>query len=252
MGVTGNLISLAKPATVAVIGASGGVGGAIVEALANDTGIARIWATSRNEMERQSDRVWPLLLDLTNEITIAQAAGQIAKAGDSLDLIFVATGVLHGGPTLQPEKTWRTLDADALRRVYEINCIGPSLVAKHLLPLLPRDRKAVFAALSARVGSIADNQVGGWHSYRASKAALNMMIRTFAIELARRNPLAVCVGLHPGTVDTELSQPFQRGVPADQLFSTERAADHMLAVIDNLTPQSSGGLFAWDGSAIPF
>ena len=120
------------------------------------------------------------------------------------------------------------------------------------LPLLPRDRKAVFAALSARVGSIADNQVGGWHSYRASKAALNMIIRTLAIELARRNPSAVCVGLHPGTVDTGLSAPFQRGVPADRLFSAERAADQLLTVIDNLTPQSSGGLFAWDGSAIPF
>ena len=171
---------------------------------------------------------------------------------DPLDLVFVATGILHDGDTLQPEKTWRSLDPAALRRSFDINCIGPTLVAKHLLPLLRRDRKAVFAALSARVGSIADNQLGGWYGYRASKAALNMTIRTLAIELARRNPSAVCVGLHPGTVDSELSRPFQRGVPADRLFSPERAAAQLLAVIDDLTPQSSGRLFAWDGSEIPF
>jgi len=125
-------------------------------------------------------------------------------------------------------------------------------VAKHLLPLLRRDHKAVFAALSARVGSIGDNQLGGWYGHRASKAALNMMICSLAIELARRNPAAVSAGLHPGTVDSDLSWPFQRGVPAERLFSPEHAAAQLLTVIDRLTAQSSGLLFAWDGSEIPF
>ncbi len=246
------LSSLHRPATLAVIGASGGIGGAVVGALAADLGIARIWAASRNGIEHHHERVEPLVFNLTDEATIAGAAERIAAAGDLLDLVFVATGMLHDGAGLQPEKTWRALDPEHLRRSFDINCIGPGLAAKHLLPLLRRDGKAVFAALSARVGSIADNQLGGCYGYRASKAALNMMIRTLAIELARRNPAAACVGLHPGTVDTDLSRPFQRGVPADRLFSAEQAADHLLTVIDGLTAQASGRLFAWDGSEIPF
>jgi len=115
---------------------------------------------------------------------------------------------LHDGEALRPEKTWRALEGVALERVYQVNAIGPALVAKHFLPLLARDRKSVFAALSARVGSISNNQLGGWHAYRASMAALNMLLRTFAIEPAWRNPRAACVGLHPGTVDSRLSAPF--------------------------------------------
>jgi NAD(P)-dependent dehydrogenase (short-subunit alcohol dehydrogenase family) len=246
------LRSLERPAAVAVIGASGGIGGAIVDALAADRGIARIWAASRREIEHPSKQVHPLALDLTEEATIARAAEQIAAAGEPLDLVFVATGILHDGDSLQPEKTWRALDPDALRRSFDVNCIGPALVAKHFLPMLRRDHKAIFAALSARVGSIGDNQLGGWYGYRASKAALNMMIRTLAIELARRNSSAVCVGLHPGTVETDLSRPFQRSVPAERLFPAEQAAHQLLTVIDNLSSQSSGRLFAWDGSEIPF
>ena len=121
---TAHLRSLEQPATVAVIGASGGIGGAVVDALATDPGIARIWATSRREFDHPSERVRPLALDLTDEATIAQAADSIDSAGDPLDLVFVATGVLHDGPALQPEKTLRALDADALRRAFEINCIG--------------------------------------------------------------------------------------------------------------------------------
>ncbi len=247
-----HLNSLATPATVAVIGATGGVGGAIVGALARDAGVGRIWVTSRTNFEHPCERVMPLLLDLMDEATIAQSAARIAATGVPLDLVFVATGILHDGDGLQPEKSWRSLDQAALRRAFDVNCIGPALVAKHFLPLLRRDGKAVFAALSARVGSISDNRLGGWYGYRASKAALNMTIRTLAIELARRNPAAVCVGLHPGTVDTDLSRPFQRGVPTERLFSPELAAEQLLTVIDSLTPPSSGRLFTWDGSEIPF
>ena len=139
--------------------------------------------------------------------------------------MLIASGVLHDAAAgIAPEKSWRALDAAAMARVFAVNTIGPSLIAKHFLPLLARDRRVIFAALSARVGSISDNRAGGWHAYRASKAALNMMIKGLAIELARRNPAALCVGLHPGTVDSPLSAPFQRNVPAAELFTPARAA----------------------------
>ena len=127
--------------------------------------------------------------------------------------------------------------------------MGPE--PKHFLPLMPRDRRAVFAALSARVGSIGDNRLGGWHSYRASKAALNMILKNLSIELARTHPQAVVAGLHPGTVDTALSVPFQKGVAADKLFTADYSASRLLAVLDGLTPADSGGVFAWDGARIP-
>jgi len=138
-----------------------------------------------------------------------------------------------------------------MERAFRINTIGPALVAKHFLPLLSKDRKAVFAALSARVGSISDNRLGGWHAYRASKAALNMMIRTLSIELARQKPKALCVGLHPGTVDTDLSKPFQARVAKDKLFSPAHSARCLLTVLDGLGPEENGGVFAWDGGRVP-
>ena len=167
------------------------------------------------------------------------------------DLVLIPPGVLHG-PGLQPEKALRAVAAEALARAFAINAIGPTLIAKHCAPHLPRDRKSVLAALSARVGSIGDNRAGGWHAYRASKAALNMLFRNCAIELATRNPHAVCVTLHPGTVDTAMSAPFQAGVAKDRLFSPQRSAQALLGVIDRLTPAQSGSLTAWDGQTIPF
>ena len=143
------------------------------------------------------------------------------------------------------------MTADHLLRDYRINTVGPALVAKHFLPLLPRDRRAVFAALSARVGSISDNRLGGWHSYRASKAGLNMILRNLAVELARSHPQAVVAGLHPGTVATDLSAPFQKGVRPEKLFTPAYSAERLLAVLDGLTPADSGGVFAWDGARIP-
>ncbi len=137
-----------------------------------------------------------------------------------------------------------------MRRSFEINTIGPALIAKHVLPLLPRDRRAVFAVLSARVGSISDNRLGGWYSYRASKAALNQIIRCLAIELAPKRPQAICVGLHPGTVDTALSKPFQGNVADTRLFTTDQSAAHLLNVIAALTPAQSGRVFDWAGQEI--
>jgi NAD(P)-dependent dehydrogenase (short-subunit alcohol dehydrogenase family) len=160
-------------------------------------------------------------------------------------MIVVATGFL--GTT--PEKSLRDLDAAALAYSFAVNATGPALVAQSFLPLLRTDRRTVFAALSARVGSIEDNRLGGWYAYRASKAALNQLIRTLAIEHARKAPLGLCVALHPGTVETRLSAPF-RG--SGERFTTERAARQLLGVIDGLTPADTGSLFAWDGARIPF
>ena len=137
-----------------------------------------------------------------------------------------------------------------LARNFAINSIGPALVAKHFLPLLPDEGRAGFAALAARVGSIGDNRLGGWYSYRASKAALVMLMRTYSVELARKKPDAFCVTLHPGTVDTQLSEPFQRNVPEGKLFTPEFSASSLLDVLDGIGPEQSGRQFAWDGEEI--
>ncbi len=230
---------------IAVIGATGGIGAALVRLLAAE---AEIVALSRSG-ETVTGATKAAALDLLDEDSIAGAA---AAAGDALDLVIVATGVLRRAPDIAPEKTWRQFSKPAFDQVFAINATGPALVAKHFLPRLRRGRKAVFAALSARVGSIGDNRLGGWASYRASKAALNMIVKTVSIELARRNPAAIAVTLHPGTVDTALSRPFQGNVPDDRLFTPERAAAALLGVIDGLQTGDSGSAFAWDGQRIPF
>ncbi|WP_426026828.1 SDR family NAD(P)-dependent oxidoreductase [Brevundimonas sp. TWP2-3-4b2] len=221
-----------------VIGASGGIGAAISGALQASGRYAMVHALSRAGTG----------FDLEDEASIAAAAARVAD-GPVPTLVFVATGVLHHG--FEPERGYRALTADHMLRDYRINTVGPALVAKHFLPLAPRDRRVVFAALSARVGSIGDNRLGGWHSYRASKAALNMVLRNLAVELGRTHPQAVVAGLHPGTVDTGLSAPFQKGVKPDKLFTADYSADRLLAVIDGLAPADSGGVFAWDGQRIP-
>jgi NAD(P)-dependent dehydrogenase (short-subunit alcohol dehydrogenase family) len=241
--------SLVDGARAVVVGASGGIGAAVVEALARDPGIARVDALSRRPGDA-GGKVHTDRIDVTDEASIEAAAARLDDG--PLDLVLVTTGVLHDEAGLRPEKTWRHLDAASLARAYAVNAIGPALVAKHLLPKLRRDHKAVFAALSARVGSIEDNRIGGWYAYRASKAALNQMLRTLAVELARRWPQAVCVGLHPGTTDTPLSSPFQANVPEGKLFTPAFVADRLLAVVDDLDASASGGLYAWDGARIPF
>lgn len=233
---------------VVVIGASGGIGRAFSDHLVAHPRVASVFACSRADPGLSDAKANFAPLDLEDEGAIAAAA---EAAGRELDLVLVASGVLHG-PDFQPEKTWRALEAEAMATLFRRNTIGPALVAKHFLPRLTRKRKSVLAALSARVGSIEDNRLGGWHSYRASKAALNMLIRNFAIELARTHKHAVCVGLHPGTVDSALSAPFQGNVPTDKLFSPADATARMLATLDRLTPADTGHLYAYDGARIPF
>ncbi len=190
-------------------------------------------------------------IDLDDEASIAAAAG-LAARDKPLDLVFVASGILWQGEQLRPEKAMREIDINGLVRLFEINAAGPTLVAKHFLPRLRKDTKTLFAALSARVGSISDNRLGGWYSYRASKAALNMLLRTLAIEHARQWPQSVVAGLHPGTVDTGLSRPFTARTPREQLFSAETSARHLLGVIDKLVPEDTGQTYAWDGSRVEF
>lgn len=246
------LDSFGERLNVAVIGASGGIGNAFADQLENCASVATVGRLSRSKQPAAHNKSRALHLDLRDEDSIAAAAADLERSVGELHLVLVATGVLHDGDTLQPEKTWRALSGAALENTFRINTIGPSLVAKHFLPLLAPNRKTAFAALSARVGSIEDNRLGGWHAYRASKAALNMIIKTLSIELSRRNPLALCVGLHPGTVETALSDPFKAGVPNDALFQPAYAAGALLKVLDALAPDASGNLYAWDGARIPF
>ncbi len=254
-----NLGSFAPGSRALVFGATGALGAAFVAALAQDPRIARVYAAARRppvgtdaaQSSAGHAKLRWLPFDLEDEPSIAAAVAAAAAEGP-LDLVIVATGVLHDGARLQPEKTWRSLTPAALQEAFAINAIGPSLIAKHALGQLARDRKSVFAALSARVGSIEDNRLGGWHAYRASKAALHMLLRGLAIELRVRNPGALCVALHPGTVDSGLSRPFQAGVAPEKLFTAEYSAGKLLGVLDALGPADSGRAWAWDGTALPF
>ena len=235
---------MTAPLRAAVFGASGAIGAALLERLQRDPRYGDVTALSRRGEGH-------LHFDLADEASIAAAAAALAEGGP-LDLVFVATGVLQEPGKPGPEKALRALDPSALAHQFAVNAIGPALIAKHLFPLLPRDRRAVFAALSARVGSIGDNALGGWHGYRAAKAALNMLLRNAALELKRSHPLAVVAALHPGTVDSALSRPFQRGLRPGQLTTPELAADRLLAVLDGLTPDDSGFLYDYTGTRLPF
>jgi NAD(P)-dependent dehydrogenase (short-subunit alcohol dehydrogenase family) len=218
-----------------VIGATGAIGAALAEAIEESgRAVVRIGRTTAPG------------LDLLDEASISAAA---AALGDGLTLVIDATGFLHGG-WRQPEKTLRQVEAEHLAYSFAVNAIGPMLLMKHLLPRLSRSERAVFATLSARVGSISDNRAGGWYAYRGSKAALNQFVRTAAIELARTHRHAVCVALHPGTVESALSGPFAKTGLA--LQTPTLAAARLLAVIDALTPQDSGLLIDHTGATVPF
>ena len=236
------MTALARPSGAVVVGASGGVGAALVSRL----------STAGYEVQGFARRPTApdIAIDITDEASIVVATATV-RTMPALRLVIVASGLLHDGD-LAPEKSMRALDGERLARSFAVNAIGPALVAKHLLPLLPREGKSVFAVLSARVGSIADNRLGGWYGYRASKAALNQIVRTLAVEASRGRPDAIVVALHPGTVATGLSAPFRGQVDPERLFTPDQAAGHLLTVIDGLTPRDTGGFFAWDGSPIPF
>ncbi|WP_212525320.1 SDR family NAD(P)-dependent oxidoreductase [Actibacterium sp. MT2.3-13A] len=215
-----------------VIGASGGIGAAVSTAL-------KARGAQVTGLSRRDDG-----LDVTREETVKARLGSLEGP---FDLVFTATGALHGAGHA-PEKTFRALESEAMAAQYAVNAVGPAMVLKHAIDLLPRDRRAVIAVLSARVGSIGDNLMGGWYSYRAAKAAVNQLVRTAAIELARTHRQAICVALHPGTVETGFTADF-KGRP---MVSPRLAARNLLSVIDRLTPEDSGGFYDWNGKRVPW
>ncbi|QPM91931.1 SDR family NAD(P)-dependent oxidoreductase [Pseudooceanicola algae] len=216
-----------------VIGASGGIGAALV-----------------TQLQRRGVKVHPLSrrvdgLDITNEASLAASLGGLEPG---YDLVICATGALEGAGH-PPERALKHLTAEALAAQFAVNCIGPALVLKHALRLLPRDRRAVFAVLSARVGSIGDNRLGGWYSYRAAKAALNQVIRSGAVEMARSHPQGLCLALHPGTVATPFTDSYA-GRYARQ--TPGEAAGHLLDVIASLGPEDTGSFHDWRGAPVPW
>jgi NAD(P)-dependent dehydrogenase (short-subunit alcohol dehydrogenase family) len=238
---TPQLESLPADGAAVVVGAGGAIGQASAELLHASGRFRRVHALSR-----RSDPP----IDVANEASVEGAAQAVQADGLPVRLVLDCTGFLHDEAHGGPEKSYRRLDPTHMAHAFAVNAIGPALVMKHFLPLLPRAGKAAFATLSAKVGSIGDNGYGGWYSYRASKAALNQLVRTAAIELARRRGETLCVAIHPGTTDTPLSQPF--GKTGLTVRPPEDSAARILGVIDRLGVQDSGGFFNHDGSALPW
>lgn len=239
-----------EPACVLVAGASGGIGSAFCRAVAGKfprSTLVRL-ARDTSTLEPLEVETIDLSYDLEDESLIAEA---VSKIPDSLrvEYAFVATGWLHD-QHYSPEKTYKSLDADHLLRAYQVNAVGPALLMKHLLPRMHTGKQGRIGVLSARVGSISDNRTGGWHSYRASKAALNMIVKNYALELSRKRNGPIIVGLQPGTTDTRLSAPFQRSVPPGQLQTPAYTADQLLRVMQSLRAGDSGKLFDFLG--LPF
>ena len=235
------------PRCVLVAGASGGIGAAFCTQLAHSFPTARIIRMARDPaaLGPLTTGSIDLRLDIAEERQIENAVARIPETL-TIDWIFIATGWLHDARH-RPEKTFRSLVADHLLHAYRINAVGPALLVKHLVARLNPASACKIGIVSARVGSISDNRLGGWHAYRASKAALNMLIKNFAIELARKNPAHIIVGLQPGTTDTALSAPFQRSVPDGQLQTPEYTAAQLLRVMTVLRPEDSGGLYDFLG-----
>jgi len=245
---------------VLVVGASRGVGLELVRELLRRDEVDRVFAAARRPEASDGlgalrrvhgDTVVPLALDVEDEKSVAAAAERVRETGARLWRVLVTAGLLHDGE-VRPEKRLEAVDPGALQRSFAVNAVGPLLVAKHFVPLMAHGEEPVFASLSARVGSIGDNRKGGWYGYRASKAAQNMLLKTLSLEVGRRHRGTIVVSLHPGTVESELSRPFLRRVPPEQVTPPERAARRLLAVIDSLRAEDSGSFLAYDGSAIPW
>lgn len=255
-----SVLSEINQANALVVGASQGIGLGFVRSLLQQGNIQQIFATYRNPdtakelldlASQYGDRLKCLQVDITVEANIAAAVKQIQESVKQLHLAIYCVGVLHD-QNLTPEKSLKQIKAENLIYSFQVNSIGAVLLAKHLMPLFNKTERSIFASISAKVGSISDNRLGGWYGYRASKAALNMFLKTTAIEYSRRCPKTIVVALHPGTTDTQLSQPFQKSVPTDKLFPVEHTVDLLSQVISNLSLQDSGEFFSWDGTQLPW
>jgi len=242
-----------------VQGASRGIGLALVNALRRDDPEGLVFASSRdpdsadalNALASEDAGVELLQLDVTRASTVTDSAAQVAARSSRVDLVINCAGILHDDRGLQPERRLREVEADQLAKSFAVNATGALLVAQAFESLLRQGRQPIFAVLSARVGSLADNRLGGWYGYRASKAALNMFMRSLSIEWSRGSQPVRVICLHPGTVDTALSAPFTPGTRYE-LFTPERAAGHLLEVVNGLGDEETGVFRAWDGSPIPW
>ena len=244
-----------KSKTALIVGAGQGIGLEFVRQLLQSDRYDRLYATYRNPQTAllaiEDGRLCSLSMDIADEAQIAAGMQKIQADTAALHLVIYCVGVLHDR-AVQPEKSLRHLNSAQLLYYFQVNSIGAALVAKHIQPLLKHGDRAILAAISAKIGSIGDNAIGGWYGYRASKSALNMFLRSAAIEYKRTCPRAIVALLHPGTTDTELSRPFQRGVPPEKLFPVDRTVQQLLTVLDGLEEKDSGEFFSWDGSHLPW
>jgi NAD(P)-dependent dehydrogenase (short-subunit alcohol dehydrogenase family) len=256
---SGTIFSSIQSGRALVVGGNRGIGLGFVKHLLQDARFAQIFATYRTEassaellqLAQTHNRLHCIAMDLTVEADIEAGVAVIKTIAPELQFVINCVGFLHEGD-ITPEKALRQLQPMNLTRYFQVNSIGAALLAKHLLPLLNHKHPNIFATLSAKIGSIEDNRLGGWYGYRASKAALNMLLKTASIEYGRRSQQTAIVLLHPGTTDTRLSAPFQRGVPPEKLFSVEKTVDLLLNVLENVTQDDNGSFFSWDGSQLPW
>jgi NAD(P)-dependent dehydrogenase (short-subunit alcohol dehydrogenase family) len=235
---------------IAIIGASGTIGKAFVKNFLQNKKLQELYLFSRIDTDFEDYRIIHSFIDIEDEESIKKAATIFSKE-TMLDAIIVTTGILHTQNIL-PEKSLKDLSQDKFFKLYAVNTIGPALIAKYFISKLNYNSKSIFAVLSARVGSISDNYLGGWYSYKCSKAALNMLIKNISIEIRRKNPYPIIVGLHPGTVNSQLSSRFTSNVSQDKVFTADYAVTKMIGLLLNLTKEDTGKLFAWDGKKIEF
>ena len=246
--------------TALVVGAGRGIGLGFVQHLLQYDQFQTIYATYRDP-ERASgllsiadskpDRLVCLSVNPLQDSDVESCAKRIKQDSKAIHLIVNCVGILQEG-SLKPEKSVSQIQPEHFSRYFEVNTLPTGLLAKHFLPLFRKSGPSVLASISAKIGSIGDNRLGGWYGYRASKAALNMLIKTIAIEYKRKSPETIAIALHPGTTDTDLSKPFQANVPPEKLFSVDRTVSQLLAVIDQVGPDNSGEFFNWDGNKLPW
>ena len=233
--------------SVAIIGSSGAIGRAFLDAYIADKEISNIYSISRTEVELNDARIIHINIDVTDEVSVKAAASKIGE--NRLDKLIVATGILHT-ELFGPEKSIKDIKIENFVKIFSVNAFGPALIGKYFLPLMKKDKKSIAAFLSARVGSISENKLGGWYSYRASKSALNQIIKNFSIESKRTNPTGIIIGLQPGTVKSKLSEPFQKNVKKGKLLLPKDSVKSLIRVIESVMQNDSGKIFDWKGEEI--
>lgn len=248
------------PLQILIVGGSSGIGLEFVNHFLQYSNLNHLYATFHNQdsahdlialSQKYPQKLSFIPMDITQEKSIESGIQEVAQKTNKLHLVIYCVGILHDGD-MQPEKSLKQISEHQLLTYFQVNSIGAVLIAKHILPLMKHPENSVFASISAKVGSIEDNFLGGWYGYRASKAALNMFIKTTSIEYSRRSSKTVVVALHPGTTDTKLSKPFQKNVPAGKLFSPEKTVNQLVKIMNNLKIEDSGKFFSWDGTKLPW